>query len=115
MRQKFRSSTGTSRFDRPEGNFFSLAIFSIYEGRKQGDQIGRIFGHLGDCFLWVVFLIAEADQIFELLFTRKNYVLVLTENVLGNILGDFCTNSFGHPGRKLVIIVSLTARSIFSV
>jgi hypothetical protein len=31
-------------------------------------------------------------------FVGKSDALTLTENVLGNILADFFTNSSGHPG-----------------
>jgi hypothetical protein len=30
----------------------------------------------------------------------KSYVLILTKSVLAYILGDFLTNSSGHPGRQ---------------
>jgi hypothetical protein len=33
-------------------------------------------------------------------FNGKSYALILTKNELGDILGDFLTNSSGHPGRK---------------
>jgi hypothetical protein len=32
-------------------------------------------------------------------FRGANYELILTNNLLGYILGDFFTNSSGHPGR----------------
>jgi hypothetical protein len=64
----------------------------------QGDQIGRIFANwtivnLGQLFgnngssprSWIAFL------------QSKSYVAILTKNELGYILGDFLTNSSGHP------------------
>jgi hypothetical protein len=48
---------------------------------------------LGDCLLWAVFSVTEVAQIFGV----TGYVLILTSNVLGCILGDFFTNSAGHP------------------
>jgi hypothetical protein len=33
----------------------------------------------------------------QLCFRGKTYVLILTKNGLGYILGDFVTNSSGHP------------------
>jgi hypothetical protein len=42
--------------------------------------------------------ITELAQIFGLLFPqRSSYVFILAKNGLGYILGDFFTNSSGHP------------------
>jgi hypothetical protein len=58
--------------------------------RCQGDQIGRIFGFLGDCFLWEFFLkIAEIAKKFCTPFDGKRCMLILTKNGLGYSLGDF--------------------------
>jgi hypothetical protein len=48
------------------------------------------------------FLITELAHFFGLLFPqRTSYVFILTKNGLGYILGDFFTNSSGHPGRHV--------------
>jgi hypothetical protein len=65
---------------------------------KQGDRIGRIFAH------WVIicfgqfFLNFRTSPHFLLLFPPK-YILCINfdKNGLGYILGDFFTNSSGHP------------------
>jgi hypothetical protein len=51
---------------------------------------------------WISFSkITEAAQIWGLFFTNgKICVPILTKNGLGYILGDFFTNSSGHPGRR---------------
>jgi hypothetical protein len=36
-------------------------------------------------------------------FHGTSYVLMLTKNELGNILGNIFKNSFGHPARCVVI------------
>jgi hypothetical protein len=53
---------------------------------------------MGDCLLWAVFSITIVDQIFGLLLsTNKTCMLIFTKSELGYILGDFFTNSSGHP------------------
>jgi hypothetical protein len=54
------------------------------------------------CFLWAVFLeITEVAKILDNFLHSKNYVLILTENGLGYILGEFFfKNSFGHPANS---------------
>jgi signal transduction histidine kinase len=48
----------------------------------QGDQIGRIFGLLGEFLLWVVFLkITEVAQILAYFFRGKSLALILTKMV----------------------------------
>jgi hypothetical protein len=51
----------------------------------QGDQIGRFF-----CLLAIVFF----GQFWKI---KVTYILILTKNGVGYILGDFLTNSSGHP------------------
>jgi hypothetical protein len=48
---------------------------------------------LSDCFLWDVFLIAKVGLSFGLFFRSKSFALTLTQNGLGNILGDFSPQS----------------------
>jgi hypothetical protein len=37
---------------------------------------------------------------------------MLTKNVLGYSLGDFFTNSSGHPGRNIDLLITKAAKSI---
>jgi hypothetical protein len=70
--------------------------------------IGRLFS-LGSCFLWEVVFFGQLFSLgsflkiikaAQLLCLHGNiYVFVLTKNGLGYILGDFFTNSSGHPAR----------------
>jgi hypothetical protein len=65
-------------------------------GRRQGDQICRIFAH---CMIIEKgrFFSKSQKQIFGLLFFKgQSYVFNLTNNGLGYILGDFFTNTSGH-------------------
>jgi hypothetical protein len=61
---------------------------------RQGDQIGRIFAHLGHSLLWPLFLqTKEKAQIFGLLWLSIKF----DKNVSGYILGDFFESTSGHP------------------
>jgi hypothetical protein len=42
--------------------------------------------------------ITEVVQIFGLFFKRKKLLINFVKNGLGYVLGDFFTNSPGHPG-----------------
>jgi hypothetical protein len=77
---------------------------------NQGDQIGRFFRPLGDCFLFFgQFLNDPSIANFRTAFFRgKSCVLILTTNGLGNLLGDIFTNSSGHPAWNWVSIVDVT-------
>jgi hypothetical protein len=56
------------------------------------------FRSLGDCLLWAGFFkLKKVDDIFRLLLPTIGYALSLQKNGLGYILGDFFTNSSGHP------------------
>jgi hypothetical protein len=70
----------------------------------QGDQIVRIFAQLAIAsFGYVVFRKVQKNPYFwgPLFSTVKAMnVLILTKNGLGYILGDFFTNSSGHPDAK---------------
>jgi hypothetical protein len=69
---------------------------------KQGDQIGGIFAVGLDCLHWAAFSSTEVSQIFGLnFFLGKVLCLNFAKNVLGYILGDFFTNSSGHPAVQL--------------
>jgi hypothetical protein len=74
-----------------------MARVVVCPATDQGDQIGRIFAcwatvYFGQCFenyrsgakMWTTF------------FHGTSYVLILGENGLGLILGDFFTNTPGH-------------------
>jgi hypothetical protein len=43
-----------------------------------------------------------AEKFGAILFQRIDYVLILTKNGLGYILGDLFTNSSGHPASDSV-------------
>jgi hypothetical protein len=53
----------------------------------------------GPLFTLSWFLKITAD-FWANLYYSKIYALILAKNGLGNILGDFVTNSSGHPGFK---------------
>jgi hypothetical protein len=53
----------------------------------QGDQIGQIFH----------FKLLEIAHILGLFFPSLELALIVTKNRLGYSLGDFFTNSSGHP------------------
>jgi hypothetical protein len=56
------------------------------------DQIWRFFAYC------VILGNYRSSQIFRAtIFSGKNYVLILTRNGLGYILGNFFKNSSGHP------------------
>jgi hypothetical protein len=67
--------------------------------RDQSDQIGRIFAH------WVIVSYRQFLKIVKVAhfwsnFSRSlDYAIILTKNRFGYILGDFFTNSSGHPAR----------------
>jgi hypothetical protein len=55
---------------------------------------------MGDCLLRAVILkMKEIAFIFGLFFRGEGYALILTKNV-GFNLGDFFTNSSGHPWQQ---------------
>jgi hypothetical protein len=55
------------------------------------------FSPIGRLFVLVrFFLMTEKARNFGLL--SPKYVSILTKNMFGYILGDFITNSSGHPG-----------------
>jgi hypothetical protein len=62
----------------------------------QGDQIWANFCPLGDFFLWAVFIYSSSPKI-GLLLNFECYALIFSQIVLGYILGDFFTNTYGHP------------------
>jgi hypothetical protein len=62
-------------------------VFS--EWFEQGDQIGRFFVYWSN-FSWAVFLMTKVGIFFG--------YFVLIKHGLGYTLGDFFTNSSGHPG-----------------
>jgi hypothetical protein len=58
---------------------------------------------LGDCLIWgSLFKITEVSHVFVLLVSnmvRFFRALIWTKNGFGHILGEFFTNSSGHPAR----------------
>jgi hypothetical protein len=59
------------------------------------------FKFFGDIFGVVFLKNPYVENIFRIPhFPGKSYVLIVTKNGLGYILGDFFTNSSGHPVRK---------------
>jgi hypothetical protein len=72
-------------------------------GRRQGDQIGRIFACWAVVYSGQVFWkLQNKPQFLGLFCPRPNVrAYIFTINGLGYILGDFFTNSSGHPGRRL--------------
>jgi hypothetical protein len=66
--------------------------------QSQGDQIRRIFA----CRAVVFFFENDKSSVISWasFFHGTSYVFILTKNVLGYILGDFFTNSSGHPAQR---------------
>jgi hypothetical protein len=68
---------------------------------EQGNQIGRICAYLEIVFFGQFLENNKVDRIFILLFPHShNYVSILTKKRLGYNLGDFFTNSSGHPASE---------------
>jgi hypothetical protein len=70
-------------------------------GFGQGDQIGRVFVYIYVRWLFTLAVFENYRSSTENLghfFHRTSYVSILTRHGLGYILGDFFTNSTGHPG-----------------
>jgi hypothetical protein len=65
---------------------------------NQGDQIGRIFAYWAIVYFGAVFL-KKYIRSFRAIFSTVKFMcyIILTENGLGHILGDFLANSSGHP------------------
>jgi hypothetical protein len=63
----------------------------LFLGLGEFVQIGRLFT-LG-CFLKIL----KQPNYLSYFFHGKIYVFILTKNRLGHILGDFFTNTSGHP------------------
>jgi hypothetical protein len=71
--------------------------FLFAESRRQGDQVGRIFACCAIVYFFEKY--RNSPKIRATLSHRRSYVLILTKIGLGYVLGDFSTNSSGHPGR----------------
>jgi hypothetical protein len=76
-------------------NFFGCNAYN------QGDQIGPIF-----IANWATFLFGQlfenyraSPKIWTTFFPRKKLCINFDKSGLGYILGDFFTNSSGHPGQ----------------
>jgi hypothetical protein len=68
------------------------------EDWQQGDQIGRIFDH------WLIIHFGQllenhksSPHFWATFFYGNGYLLIFTIDGLGHVLGDFCSNSSGHP------------------
>jgi hypothetical protein len=86
----------------------------------QGDQIGRIFAY------WVIVYFRQfyenyrnGSNLLDTFVHGKSYIhkcilkytYLLTKNVLGYILGDFFTNSSGHPDGVPKLCYHVSARN----
>jgi hypothetical protein len=60
--------------------------------------------------------ITEVEHIFELptFFHGASYAFILSKNGLGSILGDFFTNSSGHPGADIHCLSTIQFLSRFA-
>jgi hypothetical protein len=66
-----------------------------------GDQIGQLFAYLGNFLLSAFFENYRSSLNFPAaVFHGKSFAVLLTKNVLGDIFGDFFTNSSGHPAQS---------------
>jgi hypothetical protein len=79
-----------------EGGSFSLKKIGKMNLRliiKLGVEHSHLktFGQLFENYISIA-------KFWATLFHSASYVLVLIKNGLGHILGDFFTNSYGHPG-----------------
>jgi hypothetical protein len=65
----------------------------------QDDQIGQFFAHLAMvCLLQFIDNYSRiSNNVWASVKHGKSEALILTKNGTGYILGDFCTNSSGHP------------------
>jgi hypothetical protein len=62
--------------------------------QEQGDQIGRIFA---DCFLWTVFVKFSGSPNYGLLTSIVQFVLNMTKNRTGHIMGSIFTLIGANP------------------
>jgi hypothetical protein len=71
----------------------------------QGDQMSRMLGHwsIVNFGLWFEYYIQKWSKFLTTFFRGTSCVLTLTQKWLGYILGDFFTNSCGHPAYHLEI------------
>jgi hypothetical protein len=69
-------------------------------GLNRGDQIGGIFAHRVIVYSGQFFKVTKVAHIFGLLFQRLRICIGFVKEWVGAvyILGDFFTNSSGHPG-----------------
>jgi hypothetical protein len=68
-------------------------------GHGQGDQIGRIFADLAIVFFGQLIENYRRSAIsWATFFHSTSYELILQKNDCATFLGDFFTNSSGHPG-----------------
>jgi hypothetical protein len=78
--------------------FWAIFGQSFFLQNIQGDQIGRIFALLAIVYFGRFKKNCNSSPHFCAIFPlRIDYVLNLTKIGLGYILGDFFTNSSGHP------------------
>jgi hypothetical protein len=68
--------------------------------RKQCDQLGRILARWVNVYFGHFYYVSNPH--FGATFSPQLRLHIsLAQNGLGLVLGDFFTNSSGHPGRKL--------------
>jgi hypothetical protein len=73
---------------------------------NQGDQIGRVFAQWEIVYFGQWFKNYRSSAHFwATFFHGTSHVSILTKKMLGYILGDFFTNSSGHPGTNIVLLV----------
>jgi hypothetical protein len=77
----------------------------FFKVREQGDQFGRFFAYVKYIYTYFGQFVLEnsistSNLVGFLFFHGKSYVLLLTKNGSCCILGDFFTNSSGHPVRE---------------
>jgi hypothetical protein len=70
--------------------FFLFCLFAFLCQWRQGDQMGRIFTDWASFFLFGQFKKIAESFLLAAFSHGKSYVLILTKNGLGHILGDFC-------------------------
>jgi hypothetical protein len=95
--------TMISNVNTPAG--FEFPTLRTYLPHGQDDQIRRFFANWLIVYFGQCFSIAEVAEIFGLNFSAvKVYVLTLTKNGLGYILGDFFTFSSRHPAHGIIFV-----------
>jgi hypothetical protein len=74
----------------------------IYLPAKQCDQIGRIFAYWATVFFWQILENYISTSNYWAIFSTGQFVYLFRQKT-GWALGDFFTNSYGHPAAKVVL------------